>query len=138
LKSELIAMFDRRYDAIIRQGTLFHESLPPLQGAASGKKRGRTKRRTGHNLLLRLTGRKEETLRFLYDDTVPFTNNAAERDLRMMKTRNKISGGFRTMEGAEEFAIIRSLLVTARKQGWGIMETLTANPQELAMRLRTE
>ena len=81
-----------------------------------GKRRGRVPRRTGHNLLLRLATRKQDTLRFLHDPTVPFTNNQAERDGRMMKLRQKISGGFRSFEGAMDFALIRSLFSTARSR----------------------
>ena len=80
-----------------------------------GKRRGRAPRRTGHNLLLRLATRKQDTLRFLHDPTVPFTNNQAERDGRMMKLRQKISGGFRSAEGAMDFALIRSFFSTAKK-----------------------
>src|SRR5208337_2192730 len=74
---------------------------------------------------------QRDVLRFLYDFTVPFTNNEAERDLRMMKVKMKISGGFRTMAGARTFARIRSVISTARKQGWNILQTLTANPAAL-------
>src|SRR5258708_35669848 len=101
-----------------------------------GKPRGRAPRRTGHNLLLRLTTRKQDTLRFLHDPTVPFTNNQAERDGRMMKLRQKISGGFRSLEGAIDFTIIRSFLSTARKQGWNISDALTRDPVNLAQSLR--
>ena len=75
-------------------------------------------------------------LRFLTDPRVPFTNNLAERDGRMMKLRQKISGGFRSEQGAEDFAVIRSLLSTARKQGWGPLQTLTSDPTELIAKLR--
>ena len=62
--------------------------------------------RVGHNLLLRLLStRKADVLRFLSDPTVPFTNSLAERDGRMMKLRQKISGGFRSFDGAEDFAV---------------------------------
>ena len=80
--------------------------------------------------------RKEDVLRFLVDPTVPFTNNQAERDIRMMKLRQKISGGFRSDQGAEIFATIRSFISTAKKQGWKIIEALTSNPTVLIGRLR--
>ena len=98
--------------------------------------RGRAPRRTGHNLLLRLATRKQDTLRFLHDPTVPFTNNQAERDGRMMKLRQKISGGFRSPEGAMDFALIRSFFSTAKKQGWNIIDALTRDPSNLAISLR--
>ena len=72
-----------------------------------GPRRGRAPRRTGHNLLLRLATRKQDTLRFLHDPTVPFTNNQAERDGRMMKLRQKISGGFRSPQGALILIVVR-------------------------------
>ena len=92
--------------------------------------------RTGHNLLARFQKRREDTLRFLHDPSVPFSNNEAERDVRMMKLRMKISGGFRSLEGAADFAVIRGFLSTARKQGWNIIQALTRDPAELAKRLR--
>jgi transposase len=100
------------------------------------KRRGRAPRRTGHNLLLRLATRKKDTLRFLYDPAVPFTNNQAERDGRMMKLRQKISGGFRSLEGATDFAVIRSFFSTTKKQGWNIINGLTQDPSGLAKAIR--
>src|SRR6266699_2817972 len=139
MKPRLIECFERRYDAILAEGMAFHEAQAPLARAATkggGKRRGRAPRRTGHNLLLRLATRKEDTLRFLHDATVPFTNNQAERDGRMMKLRQKISGGFRSSEGAMDFALIRSFFSTARKQGWNIIDALTHHPSNLARSLR--
>jgi len=136
LKPRLIGLLERRYDAIVRQGLVFHESQPPLGSASAKKRRGRKARRTGHNLLLRFAGRREDVLRFLHDPAVPFSNNEAERDVRMMKLRQKISGGFRSPEGAADFATIRSFLATARKQGWNIIEALTSHPEYLARSLR--
>ncbi|MBM4258974.1 MAG: transposase [Deltaproteobacteria bacterium] len=103
-----------RYDRILAQGFAFHESQPPL-GAGMPTHRGRIRRRTGHSLLLRLRDHKEDTLRFLSDPTVPFSNNQAERDLRMMKVRQKISGGFRSDIGAQTFVTLRTVLSPARK-----------------------
>src|SRR6185437_2678476 len=92
-------------------------------------------RRSLETTVLRLSTRKTDVLRFLTDPLVPFSNNLAERDGRMMKLRQKISGGFRSMEGAMDFAVIRSLLSTARKQGWDILQTLNANPDSLIANL---
>ena len=103
----------------------------------NGKKpRGRQRRRTGHNLLPRLQSRKDDVLRFPIDPSVPFTNNLAERDLRMMKVRQKISGGFRTAAGAENFATPRTGLSTARKQGWSLVEPLQQSPDALIAKIK--
>ncbi len=139
LKPPLIECFERRYDAIVAEGLAFHQAQVPLAKApikGGGKRRGRTPRRTGHNLLLRLATRKQDTLRFLHDPTVPFTNNQAERDGRMMKLRQKISGGFRSLQGAIDFALIRSFVSTTKKQRRNIIDALTRDPADLAQSLR--
>jgi transposase len=133
LKPGLIALFDRCYDAILAEGIVFHEAQPAL---AKARRRGRPPRRVGHNLLLRLSTRKQDVLRFLTDPAVPFANNLAEQDGRMMKLRQKISGGFRSEDGAKDFAVIRSVLSTARKQGWNMLQTLTAAPARLIADIR--
>ena len=76
-------------------------------------------------------------LRFLIDPRVPFTNNLAEQAVRMMKLRQKISGGFRSTQGASEFATLRSVIATAKKQGWNIVDTLIESPDSLLAKLRT-
>ena len=137
VKPGLIALIERSYDAIVAQGLAFHEAQPALvSAAAKARRRGRPPRRVGHNLLLRLSARKPDVLRFLTDPRVPFTNNLAEQDGRMMKLRQKISGGFRSEDGAKDFAVIRSLLSTARKQGWDLLATLTSDPAQLIANLR--
>ena len=139
LPSRLIALFERHYDAILTEGLAFHAAQPALvrpEPTGKGKARGRKRRRVGHNLLLRLSIRKPDVLRFLSDLTVPFTNNLAEQAARMMKLRQKISGGFRSAAGAADFAVIRSLLSTAKKQGWNILETLAADPNRLIAKLQ--
>jgi transposase len=123
----------RRHQNIVRRGLAFHREQPPL-GRAVGA-RGRTPLRPGHNLLNRLHQFRCDVLRFLHDFTVPFTNNQGERDVRMMKVKMKISGGFRTMAGAKTFARVRSVVSTARKRGWNILETLPAPPAVLIWRL---
>jgi transposase len=133
LKPGLIALLERGYDAILANGLAFHNGQPAL---AKARRRGRPPRRVGHNLLLRLSTRKHDVLRFLADPSVPFTNNLAEQDGRMMKLRQKISGGFRSVEGATDFAVIRSVLSTARKQGWNMLQTLTATPERLTKDIR--
>jgi len=138
LSPRLIALIDRCYDAILAEGFALHEAQPALvRATGKGKRRGRKPRRVGHNLLLRLSTRKQDVLRFLSDPAVPFTNNLAERDGRMMKLRQKISGGFRSEEGATDFGIVRSLLSTAKKQGWDILQAITREPGYLIAELRT-
>ena len=127
------AAFVDRYWAAVRLGLAFHRALPKLETRANP--RGRTKQRPGHNLLERLKTFKTETLRFLTDFDVPFTNNLAEQDLRMMKVKMKISGSFRTLDGAEIFARLRSVVSTARKQGCNILQTLTAAPSQTILAL---
>lgn len=113
--------------SIIRRGLDFHITQPPL---ARKSNRGRVKRRVGHNLLLRLQNFSEDVLRCLNQADIPFTNNQAQRtcphvrDLRMMKCKQKISGCFRCAERAADFANIRSVLSTARKQNLNLLQVL--------------
>lgn len=118
----IVIRLNQLYDSILTRGLDFHESLPPL--ARKGNK-GRRKRRVGHNLLLRLHNFAKDALRFLSNSNVPFTNNQAERDLRMIKCKQKISGCFRCFHNAVDFADIRSVLSTARKQNLNLLEVLT-------------
>jgi transposase len=134
LPPALIALIERRYDAILAEGLAFHVAQPALVRAST--RRGRPPRRVGHNLLLRLSTRKSDVLRFLVDPAVPFTNTEAERAARMMKLRQKISGGFRSIAGAQDFATLRCLLSTARKQGWDLLTSLASDPTHLIARLR--
>jgi transposase len=133
LKPGLLVLIDRCHDGILANGLAFHQGQPPL---AKTKRRGRPPRRVGHNLLLRLSTRRQDVLRFLTDPNVPFTNNLAERDGRMMKLRQKISGGFRSQDGAKDFAVIRSVLSTARRQGWNMLQTLAGEPARLMADIR--
>jgi transposase len=130
LSPAALQTFHARYWEALREGLAWHRSLPRLEKA--GSKSGRTKRRAGDNLLLRLHRFKDDVLRFLVDFDVPFTNNLAEQALRMIKVKMKISGGFRTPEGAQTFAALRSVIATARKQRQNILNLLAADPTALA------
>lgn len=108
-----------RYNEIIGEGLVYHQSLPSF----ASKSR---KRRIGHNLLMRLRDYKSAVLGFAYDPRIPFTNNQAEQDVRMMKVKQKISGGFRTLSGAQTFATIRGFISTTRKQNNNILHALSS------------
>jgi len=112
----------RTYDEIVASGLEFHQQQTPLLRQPGT--RGKPPRRPGHNLLIRLRDFKQDVMRFAANFAVPFTNNQAERDIRMMKLKMKISGGFRTTTGAETFATLRSVLSTTRKQARNILDAL--------------
>ena len=141
LAPSLIGLINRRYDAIVAEGMAYHEALPALDPpvpSGGKKKRGRKKHRVGHNLAMRLTNFKGDTLRFLTDFAVPFTNNLPERKLRMPKAKQKISGGFRSVEGAEDFAANRSFIATCKDRGWKIIDALMQPPATLIQMLSTD
>lgn len=97
---------------------------PPPDETKKTNKRGRTKRSKARNLLERLMDYETETLRFMDDEQVPFTNNRGENDIRMTKVQQKISGCFRSVEGAAIFCRIRSYLSTCKKHGMRATEAL--------------
>ena len=133
--ARLLARLARGYDRLLVEAMAFHESQPPLSPPRPGR-RGAPKRRKGHNLALRLHEHKDATLRFLTDPQVPFTNNEAKRDLRMMKLRQKISGGFRSRSGADDFAVLRTIIATAQKQGRDVVNALTGTSDSLIENIR--
>lgn len=120
-KDEFLSQNDR---IVLEAGKLYQ----PLQ-----RKRGRAKTRrpkespikaAARKLVNRLSAKRDEILRFMNDFRVPFDNNQAERDLRMLKVKQKISGCFRTEKGADEWCRVRSYVSTMKKQGHGVMETM--------------
>jgi transposase len=115
----------RRYEKILMEGYQANPPPPaPQKSEHSKRKPGRAKQNPARNLLDRFSQRKQAVLRFLYDFAVPFDNNQAERDLRMIKVQQKVSGCFRTDMGIVMFCRIRSYLSTLRKQGIGIFSAL--------------
>lgn len=117
-----LATFVRRYQ---RLRTLGEAANPPPQRQAGGPQRGRLKQSKARNLLDRLRIHADAVLAFLHDWTVPFDNNQAERDLRMLKVQQKISGTFRDPASADAFCRLRSYIATLRKQGQALLTALT-------------
>jgi transposase len=122
LAPEWVFAFEQRYQAVLEQGFAANPP-PPTEGKP---KRGRVKQSPPRNLLHRLQLNQAAVLGFMHDFAVPFDNNQAERDLRMMKLKQKISGGFRSAEGAKMFCRIRGYLSTLRKQGIPVLDALVS------------
>jgi transposase len=101
-----------RYRRLLTDGQAANPPPPAID-----RRRGRARRSPAANLLVRLDAHRDEVLSCLDDTRVPFDNNQAERDLRMVKLQQKISGCWRTLAGAEAFLVIRSYVATARKHG---------------------
>lgn len=112
--------WQRRYRTVLTRAA--HECPPPA--SALKATRGRVARSKARNLLERLRAYETETLRFMTDARVPFTNNQGENDIRMTKVQQKISGCFRSFEGAQIFCRVRSYLSTCRKHGLAATEAL--------------
>lgn len=113
LNPHIQAEYRVRYRKIISDGD---KECPPPQGERKKGQRGRMKKSKPRNLLERLRDYEDDVLRFMTAPEVPFTNNQGEQDLRMTKVQQKISGCFRSMEGAKIFCRIRSYLSTCSKQ----------------------
>jgi transposase len=115
--------FEKRYDEVVQSG--FAVNPPPVSPSEGEvKKRGRPKQPPPVNLLIRLRDFKGEVLAFMSDFRVPFDNNQGERDVRMVKVKQKVSGGFRTLAGAKRFGRIRGYISTARKNAKNVFEAI--------------
>ncbi len=104
LEKPMATKYLKRYRKLLRQAEI--ECPPPDDNRQKGK-RGRLKRSKARNLLERLINYESDVLRFMDNPDVPFTNNLGENDIRMTKVQQKISGCFRSMEGAEIFCRVR-------------------------------
>lgn len=113
--------YRQRYRTILQNAEV--ESPPPDETNRKGK-RGRLKRTKARNLLERLRKYEDDVLRFMDNKNVPFTNNLAENDIRMTKVQQKISGCFRSLDGARIFCRVRGYLSTCRKQGVNLSQAL--------------
>ena len=122
LSEEEICKFEERYKKILKEG--YAKNALPKKSTFSKKKRGRPKKSKARNLLERLDDHRKKALGFMYDFSVPFDNNLGERDVRMMKVQQKISGCFRSEDGGRVFSRIRSYISTARKNGVNAIEAL--------------
>lgn len=120
LSEEQINYFCNKFNQVLKKGA---EEIPILP--QTSKKRGREKQHPTKNLWNRLREYQKETLAFMYDFSVPFTNNQGERDIRMAKLKQKISGCFRSQRGAKIFCRIRGYISTVRKNGFNILDALT-------------
>jgi transposase len=135
LPADRLAYFSARYSRILRDGPEELKALPaptkasepePSEEEEVPKKRGRKKQHKVTNLYDRLHRNKKGTLAFMYDFGIPFTNNQGERDIRWLKIKQKVSGCFRSLLGAEMFALVRSYTSTAIKQSCNPMHALIA------------
>jgi transposase len=122
LEPDKIKDFEEKYDMITKIG--FEENPPPLIPQDQTKKRGRKRQSKSKNLLDRFATYKDDILRFMNDFEVPFENNQAERDIRMMKVKQKISGTFRSSHGADMFCRIRGYISTVKKNKISVIDAI--------------
>lgn len=121
LDQQMINDFETRYQQILTAG---YQANPPPEHLTKKKKRGKPKRGEPLNLLDRFKNLPKEVLAFMYDFNVPFDNNLAERDIRMMKLHQKISGIFRSKQGADMFCRIRGFISTVRKHNMNVINAI--------------
>jgi len=125
LSAEVIKTFEGRYDDVVSAGYQANSlQVVDPDWKQTPKKKGRPRQTPPLNLLDRLRDFKPQVLAFMYDFRVPFDNNLAERDVRMVKVKQKVSGGFRTLTGAQQFAQIRGYISTARKNAVNVFSAI--------------
>ena len=124
LNDETALNYRQRYQAIIKLGESEMPESPP--DATKSKRKGREKKSKERNLLERLRDFETDVLKFMVEEEVPFTNNQGENDIRMTKVQQKISGCFKSMDGAKIFCRVRSYLLTAQKHGINPSQALKA------------
>jgi transposase len=122
LAADVIQAFETRYQTILEQGFLANPPPAPPPTRHRRPRGGRLKQSPARNLLDRLQNQQVSVLGFMYDFDVPFDNNQAERDIRMVKLKQKISGTFRSEAGAKMFCRIRGYISTLRKQGFNVLD----------------
>jgi transposase len=123
LTEKQLSDFERQYDLLVEEGLKANPLREPEEGVP--RKRGRIKQAPpARNLLETFKTKKDFVLAFMHAFRVPFDNNLAERDIRMMKLKQKISGCFRTSQGSDTFCLIRGYISTARKNGVHVLDAL--------------
>jgi hypothetical protein len=121
LSEKQVKKYKNKIQRLINSGFLEHP-----EKERNNKARGRPSQSKEFNLLRRLKNRIDEVLRFIIDEAVPFDNNQGERDIRMLKIQQKVSGSFRSMRGAKAFCLIRSYISSIRKCDQPVFEALTS------------
>lgn len=122
LPEKRITYYKNRLKRILREGLSLHPKRMKTK-----KIRGRPKQTKQHNFLSRLSIKVDDVLRFIIDPYVPFDNNQGERDIRMLKVQQKVSGGFRSYKGAEAFCIIRGYISSIRKNGQSVFAAIRSS-----------
>jgi transposase len=122
LSSMRMQVYERCYDEIIMMGLWHSDNFSSLP--KKPRRSGYAKQSKAKNLLDRLRFHREEVLAFMFDPVIPFTNNQAEQDIRMIKVKQKISGCFRSEQGAQWFSSIKSYISTAKKQSQNSLDVI--------------
>lgn len=123
---KIVTYYRNRMYRILNAGLKLHPEIKKQKNIS-----GRQKQSPEYNLLKRLKNNLDDVLRFLYDKNVPFDNNSGERDIRMTKVQQKVSGTFRSFKGAEVFCTIRGYISTVKKHGLSAFKSIYAGFQNI-------